>query len=59
MTLTEMRAEHEYRKAERLAILTDGGKVPVTQAMVDIAESEADAWLKSWEDVSREQGKLL
>jgi hypothetical protein len=59
MTAAELRAEYDYRKAERLAILTDGGAVPVTESMLALAVHEASDWLQGCPHAIREQQPLL
>lgn len=59
MTAAELRAEYDYRKLERLAILTDGGLVPATDEMKTLAIKEASDWLKDCPHAVREQQPLL
>lgn len=47
MTDEELAAELEYRKEERLGILTDGRAEPGPEFR-ELAQQEAEDWLEAW-----------
>jgi hypothetical protein len=59
MTAAEIRAEYDYRKLERLAILSDSQPDKVDESMLAIAVKEASDWLKDCPHAIREQAPLL
>ena len=50
LTLSQQFAEREYRVSERLGILCGAG--PITESARQIAESEADAWVREYNGVT-------
>lgn len=42
----DLQTEYLYRLHERLAIMSDGGRIEVTDEMMRIATKEAEEWIK-------------